>query len=148
MAGRGEQRRAWNRRADDSRRGSQMTDDHGERRLDLPGVLSELQALVGERVCVESGSAGAHPFHESRGVLGRSIDLQIAVGSPLDQPAWVAFYLEDSDSHFIVRESALRLAVAYTVGLPEGPSRTVQMHFAGGGVLIVREDLEEARSHQ
>ena len=116
-----------------------------ERMLDFAGVLAELHALVGERVSIESGCEGAHPFHESRGVLGRSIDLQIAVGWPLDEPARVAFYLDETDSHFIVREWRLAAAVAYTVELPEGPCRTVQMHFSGGGVLIVRESAEEAR---
>lgn len=123
-----------------------MTDSPEERMLDFAGVLAELQALVGERVSIESGSEGAHPVHESRGVLGRSIDLQIAVGWPLDQPARVAFYLDETDSHFIVRESGLRAALAYMVELPEGPSRAVQMHFAGGAVLIVREDPADERA--
>lgn len=117
-----------------------MIDDDDERRLDFAGVLAELQALVGERVSVESGSAGAHTFHESRGVLGRSIDLQIAVGWSLGEPARVAFYLDASDTNFMLRESSLRAAYGYTLELPEGASRTVEMHFAGGGVLIVRED--------
>lgn len=123
-----------------------MADEHSERRLDFPGLLAELQALVGEGVSIESGCELAHPFHVSRGVLGRSIDLQIAVGWPLDKPAWVSFYLADADAHIVIREAQLRAAFSYTVQLPEGHSRTVQMHFAGGGVLIVREDLEETRA--
>jgi len=145
MSGRRGRDRAWRERAR-IRPGALIVTEEDVRRLDLAGVLSELQGLVGERVCVESGSDGTHPFHESRGVLGRSIDLQIAVGWPLDDPARIAFWLDGRDSHFIVRESALRAAVAYTVDLPGGPSRTVQMHFAGGGVLIVRADLDEVRA--
>lgn len=118
-----------------------MTDDHDDRTLDLAGVLAELQALIGKRVSVESASEATNAFHESGGVLGRSIDLQIATGSPLEKPAWIAFHLDDTDAHFVVREARLRSAVAYTVEFAEGPSRTVQLHFDGGGVLIVREDL-------
>jgi hypothetical protein len=110
-----------------------------ERRLDFAGVLVELQGLIGREVEVESGSEKTFTFHRSRGLLGPSIDLQIAVGAPLERPAWVVFYLDETDSHFILRESALRTALSYTIELPEGASRTVQMHFVGGGVLIVRE---------
>lgn len=116
-----------------------MTDE-GERTLDFGGVLAELQAFVGKRVSVESGPEGAGAFHESRGVLGRSIDLQIASGWPLDRPARVAFFLDDADAQFVVRESGFLVGLAYTVELAEGPSATVQMHFLGGGVLIVREE--------
>jgi len=116
-----------------------MSDD--ERTLDFAGVLAELHALVGERVSVESACVGANPFHESRGILGRSVDLQISSGWPLDRPARVSFFVDGTDAHFVVRESGFLTALAYTVDLPGGPSRTVQMHFAGGGVLIVREDF-------
>lgn len=116
-----------------------MTDE--ERTLDFAGVLAALHALVGLPVSVESACEGAHPFHESRGVLGRSVDLQISSGWPLDRPARVAFFLRETDAQFVVREHGLLTAVSYAVELPEGPSRTVQMHFAGGGVLIVREEL-------
>lgn len=142
MSGRRGRDRAWNERAR-TPPGAPIVTEEDERRLDLAGVLSELQGLVGRRVSVESGSEDAHAIHESRGVLGRSIDLQIAVGWPLDDPARVAFWLDGGDSHFVVREAALQAAVAYTVELPEGPSRAVQMHFTGGGVLIVREDLDD-----
>jgi hypothetical protein len=119
-----------------------MTDHSDERMLDFAGVLAELQALVGARVSIESAAEGTNAYHESRGVLGRSIDLQIVSGWALDRPARVAFHLEGTDSQFVVREAGLRGALAYTVDLHEGPSRAIQMHFAGGGVLIVREDLD------
>jgi hypothetical protein len=117
-----------------------VSDD--ERELDFAGVLAELQALVGTSVTVESAPEEAQAFHRSRGVLGRSIDLQIAGCWPLDRPARVWFCLEDSDADFVVREAGLRGAVAYEVALAEGLSRTVQMHYDGGAVLIVREELD------
>lgn len=116
-----------------------MTGD-AELRLDFAGALAELQAFIGRRVSVESGPEGAGSFHESRGILGRSIDLQIESGWPLDRPARVAFFLDGADSQFVIRETGFLIAVAYTVKLSEGPSRTVQMHYAGGAVLIVREE--------
>jgi hypothetical protein len=113
-----------------------------DRQLDFAGALAELQALVGERVSVESAAEEAHAFHRSHGVLGRSIDLQIAGGWPLDRPARVWFSLEDTDADFVVRQAGLVAAVAYEVDLAEGPSRTVQIHYEGGAVLIVREELD------
>lgn len=117
-----------------------MRDD--EDVLDFAGVLAELHRMVGERVSVESAPEGAHTCHRSRGVLGRSLDLQISSGWPLDRPARVSFLLEQGDADFVVHEAGLLSALAYTVELPEGPSRTVQMHYAGGAVLIVREELD------
>lgn len=117
-----------------------MTDED-ERTVDFAGALAELQAFVGNRVSVESGPEGAGAFHESRGILGRSIDLQIESGLPLDRPARVAFFLDDADAQFVVREAGFVIALAYTVDLSDGPSRAVQMHYAGGAVLIVREEL-------
>ncbi len=116
--------------------------DEGELRLDFAGALAELQAFIGRRVSIESGPEGAGSFHESRGILGRSIDLQVESGWPLDRPARVAFFLQGGDSQFVVREAGFVIALAYTVKLCEGPSRTVQMHYAGGAVLIVREEFD------
>lgn len=118
-----------------------MTDE-AERTLDFAGALAELQAFVGRRVSVESGPEGAGAVHESRGVLGRSIDLQLDLGWSLDGPARVAFFLNEADAQFVVRESGFLIGLAYTVRLAEGASRTVQMHYAGGAVLIVREQLD------
>ncbi|MGH2986887.1 MAG: hypothetical protein ACRDLO_09395 [Solirubrobacterales bacterium] len=115
--------------------------DEAERTLDFAGALAELQGLVGKRVSVESAPEGAGPFHESRGVLGRSIDLQIESGWPLDRPARVAFFLDDAEAQFVVRESGFVIAIAYTLALADGQSRTVQMHYSGGAVLIIREEL-------
>ncbi|MQA74176.1 MAG: hypothetical protein GEU88_07540 [Solirubrobacterales bacterium] len=116
--------------------------DEDEGTLDFAGALGELQGLIGRRVSVESGPEGAGPFHESRGVLERSMDLQITSGWPLDRPARVAFFLAHADAQFVVRESGFLIALAYTLELPEGPSRTVQLHYVGGAVLIVREELD------
>lgn len=116
--------------------------DESERTLDFAGALGELQAFVGRRVSVESGPERAGAFHESRGILGRSIDLQIDSGWPLDRPARVAFSLDDADAQFVLREVGFLIALAYTVDLSDGPSRTVQMHYDGGAVLIVREELD------
>lgn len=119
-----------------------MADDGHEPTLDFAGALAELQAFIGERVSVESAPAGAGAFHESRGVLGPAIDLQISSGWPLDRPARVAFFLDEGRAQFVVREAGFLGALAYTVELAEGPSRTLQMHYAGGAVLIVREDCD------
>lgn len=119
--------------------------EESERMLDFADALGELQVLVGERVTVESAPAGAGPFHESRGVLGRSIDLQVLCGWPPDSPARVTFFLDDTDALFVVRERGFVAGLAYTLALADGRSRTVQMRYAGGAVLIVREEPGSAR---
>ena len=109
--------------------------------LNFGGVLAELHAMVGERVSIESAPEVGYLVHQCCGRLGRSIDLQICCGAPLDRPARVWFVLDDADAYFVVSEAGLSAAMAYDVELPEGRSRTVQMHYVGGAVLIVRREL-------
>ena len=115
--------------------------DRNESVLDFRGVLAQLDAMVGRRVSVESGPADTGSFHESRGVLGSPIEFEGEEAGSENHEARVAFFLDNGEAQVVIRKRGLVRAEVYVLDLFQGPSRTVQIHYAGGVVLIVREEL-------
>ena len=113
-----------------------------EGELSFARLLAELQNFIGERVVVESLARDGYAFHESRGVLRHSIDLQVTIPGPLDRPAHIAFCL-DAGGCFTVREQDFLGAWAFTLpGDDSLPGRVVEIELAGGE-LTVRDDWEQ-----
>jgi len=114
-----------------------------DRLLDFRGLLAELQGFLGERVVVESACGGLTGFHESRGRLERSVDLQVALSRPLDEPAQIWLCLADGAGSFALRERAFREARAWSIFDCCGrETRYVLVLIEGGGELVICDEWE------
>lgn len=129
---------AVDRLAHDSSRRPELAGARDSPELDFAGVLSELAALMGQRVRIESTVAGRRPFHFSLGTLAGSLD-------HLDhsaRPTQLVLYLEGYEAGFTLREDDLERAKAYALDLDDGLHRTVEVELRGGAHLRVEREAE------
>lgn len=106
------------------------------RELDFPGLLSELAALMGQRVRIESAVDFRRPFHFSLGTLAGSLDgLDDAA-----RPTQLMLYLEGYEAGFILRQGEVDRAAAYTLELEDGSYRALEVELRGGGHLRVEHE--------
>lgn len=122
----------------DSSRPSELLSAPDSRELDFAGLLSELAALMGQRVRIESAVGGRLPFHFSLGTLAGSLD-------GLDdsaRPIQLVLYLEGYEAGFTLREADVERAEGYTLELDEGSHRTVEVELRGGGHLRIEREAE------
>ena len=114
-----------------------------KRDLDFEGVLAELQDFIGRSIVIESVGRDGRTFHQSEGVLERTIDNHVDLLSSPDRQAVIAFHL-DAHACFILHKCEFAAASTRVIGdHDEGLTcRMVKIETAGDTTLIIRDAWE------